>query len=90
MSDRALPTEQSGGDGAVTYRNVRVVITPEAPRHCRVQVREPDGEHAVHAVEHVVVNTTEVLLDGPIWFVDVKLDVGVPLDEHGDTAWVWT
>lgn len=89
MTGPALPTEQREG-GIVTYQEVRVVITPEAPNHCRVEVRDSDGETAVHAVEHVVVNTTEVRIDEPIWFVDVKLDVGVPLDDHGETVWVWT
>lgn len=90
MSDpeRALPVNQLEG-GTETYRDVRVVIAPEAPYHYRVEVSGPDGEPAVHAVERVVINTTKVLLDSPICFVGVKLDVGVPLDTHGDTAWVW-
>jgi phage baseplate assembly protein gpV len=72
-----------------TYTDARVVITPEAPRHYEVEVRKSDDEIARHAVERVVVNTAEVALDGPIWFIDVKVDVGVPVDDTGDTAWIW-
>ena len=73
----------------VTYEDVRIVIEPEAPRHYEVKVSEREGDISTHAVERVVVNTAEVALDDPIWFVDVKVDVGVAVDEPGDTVWVW-
>lgn len=90
MSDPtpALPTNQLER-AATTYEDARVVITPEAPRHYDLNVSASDGEITEHAVERVLVNTTEVRLGGPIWFVDVKLDVGIPVDDHGDTVWVW-
>lgn len=75
--------------GMVTYEDVRVIITPEAPRHYRVAVSEPAGEQVDHAVEDVVINGTAVVLDDSIWFDDVQLDVGVPVGEPGDTVWVW-
>lgn len=87
-SPPALPSNQLER-GSVTYENVQAVITPEAPYHYRVQVNDPDGDTTVHAVEYVVINTARVTLDDPIWFVDVKLDVGIPVDDHGDTVWVW-
>lgn len=91
MSDPApaLPTNQLEG-GTVTYENARVVITPEAPYHYQVKVSEPDGEITVHDVEYVVINTTKILIEDPIWFIDVELDVGIPLDDHGETVWIWT
>lgn len=90
MSAPTLPPPTTGlGDETVTYKTVRAVITPEAPRHFTVTVSISDDETVVHAVEHVVINTAEVVLDSSIWFIDVDLDVGVPIDEHGDTAWVW-
>jgi hypothetical protein len=91
MSDStpALPSDQLAG-GSVTYDDARVVITPEAPHHYEVIVSDADGETSVHAVERVVINSARVALDSSIWFIDVKLDVGVPLGEHGDTVWVWS
>ncbi|MFB6096481.1 MAG: hypothetical protein ABEJ74_03745 [Haloferacaceae archaeon] len=89
MSPPILPsTTPELGDETVTYESVRVVIVPESPRHFTVKV-STDDEPAVHAVEHVVVNTAEVVLDSSIWFIDVDLDVGIPLAGHGETAWVW-
>lgn len=82
------PTTQLG-DETVTYEDVRVVITPEAPYHYQVEVSRPDGERFEHAVERVIVNTAEVSLDDTIWFADATLDVGVPIDGPGDTVWVW-
>lgn len=84
----ARPTNQLE-KGTATYENVRVVITPEGPRHFEVQISDSADERTRHAVERVVVNTAEVLLDGPIWFIDAELDVGVPICGAGDTAWVW-
>lgn len=83
------PTTAKFGDETVTYENVRVAITPEAPDHYRVEVRKPNDETVFHAVESVVINTAEVALGGPIWFIEVGVDVGVPIDDHGDTVWVW-
>ncbi|MFB6079512.1 MAG: hypothetical protein ABEJ81_00695 [Haloferacaceae archaeon] len=83
------PPPTQFGDETVTYEGVRVVITPEAPHHYRVEVSEADGERRVHAVERVIINTAAVSLDDPVWFADVQLDVGVPIDGPGDTAWVW-
>lgn len=76
-------------EGTVTYEDVRVTITPEGPYHNRVEVSEPDGENSVHAVEYVVVNDAAVVLEEPIWFIDVDVDVGVPVVDPGDTVWVW-
>jgi hypothetical protein len=76
-------------DGTVNYENVRVVIVPEAPYHYQVKVSDADGERTDHAVERVLINATNVLLEDPIWFMDVDVDVGVPVDEPGDTAWIW-
>jgi hypothetical protein len=76
-------------DGTVNYEDVRVVITPEAPRHYRVKVSDLDGEVSVHAVERVRINATNVRLEDPLWFMGVEIDVGVPVDEPGDTVWVW-
>jgi hypothetical protein len=73
----------------VTYRDVRVVITPEGPRHYDVAVSERPGETTHHAVERVVVNTAAMTFDTPVWFIDVELDVGVPVDVPDETAWVW-
>lgn len=90
MSERTSgPPKQLLKEGTTTYENARVIITPEGPRHYRVVVSKHDDEHVRHAVERVIVNTAEVSLESPIWFVDVKVDVGVPLDEPGDTVWVW-
>lgn len=91
MSDpvSAIPTKEVEG-GTVTYEDARVVITPEAPYHYQVKVSDPDGDVTVHEVEYVVVNTTEIRVDDPIWFIDVELDIGIPLDGHGETVWVWT
>lgn len=73
----------------VTYEDVRIVITPKAPYHYEVAVSETDGDRTDHAVEYVAINATNVLLESPIWFVDADLDVGVPIERAGDTAWVW-
>lgn len=83
------PSTTTVGNETVTYQDVRVAVTPEAPRHYQVKVRKLNDEIVFHAVESVVINTAEVVLDGPIWFVEVGLDVGVPLAGHGDTAWIW-
>lgn len=76
-------------EGTVTYEDVRIVITPEAPFHYAVTVNDADGDRTHHAVERVSINATEVLLDGPIWFIGADLDVGIPIDAVGETAWVW-
>jgi hypothetical protein len=75
--------------GNVTYRNARVVITPSGPHHYDVDVSVRPGETTRHAVERVVVNTAEMTFETPVWFIDVELDVGVPVDGPGDTLWVW-
>ena len=75
--------------GTVTYDGVRVVITPEGPFHYEVAVRDADGDRTDHAVEYVAINATLVRLDDPIWFIDADLDVGVPVGDAGETAWVW-
>lgn len=90
MTDQTpAPQTNQLEDGTVNYEDVRVVITPEAPYHYQVKVSESDGEITAHAVERVRVNAANVLLDDPIWFMDVDVDVGVPVDEPGDTVWVW-
>lgn len=73
----------------VTYEDVRVVITPEGPYHYEVTVRHIDGDCSDHAVEYVAINATTVFFESPIWFADADLDVGVPIERAGDTAWVW-
>ena len=73
----------------VTYEDVRVVIIPEGPFHYAVTVSHADGGLTEHAVEYVAINATTVHFDGPIWFIGTDLDVGVPLGQAGDTAWVW-
>ena len=75
--------------GTCTYEDARVVITPEGPFHFEVTVRHSDGDQATHAVEFVAINGTQVQLDAPIWFIDADLDVGVPIGDTGETAWVW-
>lgn len=75
--------------GTVTYENARVVIIPEGPFHYEVMVSPADGDRTDHAVEAVAINATTVHLDGPIWFNGADLDVGVPLGQAGETAWVW-
>lgn len=72
-----------------SYEGVQTVVAPEAPDHYTVTVREADGTTHCHAVERAVVNTAGVRLDDPIWFVDVDVEVGVPVDGHGDVVWVW-
>jgi hypothetical protein len=89
MTDTELTTPARLADGAVSYEGVQVVITREAPDHYSVTVRERDGTVHSHAVERVVVNTGEVHLADSVWFVDVKVDVGVPATGHGDVVWVW-
>lgn len=90
MSPPPLPASTASvANETVTYQNVRVAVTPEAPRHYEVKVRKRNDDVVFHDVESVVINTAEVVLDSPIWFVEVGLDVGVPLDDHGDTAWIW-
>lgn len=73
----------------MTYEQVRVVVTPEAPYHYEVAVSETGDERAVHAVEYVAVNATDVRLEEPLWFTGADVDVGVPVEGHGDTAWIW-
>jgi len=91
MPDR---TRKRRGDSlttaVVTYESARVVITPEAPRHYEVVVSRGDDHQRVHAVERVIVNTAQVQLDSSIWFIDAKVDVGVSVEESGETVWVWT
>jgi hypothetical protein len=86
-----IPTPQTNAleRGTVTYEDVRVVIVPEGPYHYEVTVSHADGERTDHAVEHVAINAASVRLDGPIWFVDATLDVGIPVSGVGETAWVW-
>lgn len=74
----------------VTYESARVVITPEAPRHYEVVVSQRQNDRRVHAVERVIINTAETHLESAIWFVDAKVDVGVSVEESGETVWVWT
>lgn len=83
------PTPNSIAAETDTYENVQVVITSEGPFHYAVRVRPDDGEQTDHAVEYVVINGTTIQFEDPIWFVDVGLDVGVPIGRAGDTAWVW-
>lgn len=73
----------------VTYEDARVSILPEAPYHYHVEVNDPDGDNVFHAVEYVVINGADVSLDDPIVFSGVKLEVGIPIGDPGDTAWVW-
>lgn len=82
--------EEALTNDTVTYEGVRAVITREGPRHYRVTVSEPEGDTTRHAVECVAINATDVRFEDSIWFADVNLDVGVPVDGHGDTAWVWS
>lgn len=86
MRSAAQPTLDRG---TVTYEQVRVVITPEAPFHYEVAVRDADGDRHDHAVEHVAINATSVRLEDAIWFIDADLDVGIPIGGVGETAWVW-
>lgn len=83
------PADRFGEEG-VSYSGVRIVVKPVAPRHYDVTVSVGGGDLKRHAVEHVVVNTSEVVLDDDIWFADATVDVGVPIDGHGDTVWIWT
>lgn len=87
MRPAAPPTTLD--EGAVAYEQVRVVITPEAPFHYEVAVRDADGDRRAHAVEHVAVNATRVRFEDAIWFIDADLDVGIPIGGAGETAWVW-
>lgn len=88
---RSTPKPQTDplGTETETYEEIRIVITPEAPHHYRVEMSHPNGDQCEHAVERVIINTAEVHLEDPIWFTDVTLDVGIPIDRPGDTAWVW-
>jgi hypothetical protein len=72
-----------------TYTDVQTVIRPDAPGHYSVEIRDDDGTTHVHAVERVVVNTAEVHLVDPVWFVGAKLDIGVPASGHGEIVWAW-
>jgi hypothetical protein len=83
------PPSSETKSGVTTYTNVQTVITPEAPGHYAVEVREADATTRTHAVERIVVNAAEISLEDPIWFVDAKVDVGVPVDGHGEVVWVW-
>ena len=76
-------------EGTVTYEDVRIVITPEGPFHYEVAVNDASGDRTHHAVEQVAINATTVLLERPIWFIDADLDVGVPIEGVGETAWIW-
>jgi hypothetical protein len=89
MSRTRSTTPARFADGTVSYEDVQTVIAPEAPDHYAVTVREEDGTTHTHAVERVVINTAEVALADPVWFVDVKVDVGVPADGHGEVVWAW-
>lgn len=90
MSDpMSTPQTNTLGKGTVTYEDVRIVITPEGPFHYEVTVSPADGDHADHAVERVSINSTPVHLDDPIWFIGADVDVGVPVGQAGETAWVW-
>ncbi|WP_380675035.1 hypothetical protein [Salinigranum sp. GCM10025319] len=89
MTDTRLTTPARFADGTMSYEDVQTVITREAPDHYSVAVRESDGTTHTHAVERVVVNTGEVHLSDSVWFVDVKVDVGVPATGYGDVVWVW-
>lgn len=73
----------------VTYECVRVVVMPAGPHHYDVDVNDGAGVAVHHAVERVIVNNAELQLDDPIWFVDSEVDVGLPVDGHGDTVWIW-
>lgn len=75
--------------GTVTYEDVRVVITPEGPYHYSVVINDDDGDKTEHAVEYVAINATTVYLEDPIWFIDANVDVGVPVQRAGETAWIW-
>lgn len=87
----STPSPPSGDvrTGKTTYTGVQAVIRPEAPDHYSVEIRDGSGASHVHAVERVVVNTAEVHLDDPIWFVGAKIDIGVPIDGHGEVVWAW-
>jgi hypothetical protein len=91
MSDTPpTPTTPSRfADGVTSYEGVQTVITPEAPDHYSVTIRESDGTTCTHAVERVVVNTAEIHLGDPIWFVGANVDVGLPAAGHGERVWVW-
>lgn len=75
--------------GTVTDEDVRIVIAPEGPYHFAVTVSHADGRRTHHAVEYVAINGTTVDLEAPIWFIDADVDVGVPIEAAGETAWVW-
>jgi hypothetical protein len=89
----SLPTSSPPPDTrcseTTTYEDVRVVIFPSGPFHYDVDVNDGAGVDCTHAVERVVVNNAEIRLEDPIWFVDSEVDVGLPVDGHGDTVWVW-
>ena len=90
MSDPTpAPPTNTLDEGTVTYEDVRVVIVPEGPFHYEVTVSHADGERVGHAVEHVAINATTVHHDDPVWFIGADLDVGVPVGQAGETAWVW-
>ncbi|MFB6124379.1 MAG: hypothetical protein ABEJ59_00275 [Halanaeroarchaeum sp.] len=89
MGDLRPVRENPLARGTVGYERVQVVVAPEGPYHFAVLVRDETGVRAEHAVEYVAINGTTVDVGGPIWFVDTNLDVGVPVDEAGETAWVW-
>jgi len=90
MADLTPTTRTNALDrGTVTYEDVRIVITPEGPYHYDVTVSDADGDRIHHAVEYVAINATTVALEEPIWFIDADLDVGVPVNDVGETAWVW-
>lgn len=90
MSETGHRTHREGQRWeTVSYERARVTIVPEGPFHYRVVVSEAPGHRVEHAVERVVINTGPVYLDGPIWFVDAKVDVGVPVTGPEETVWVW-
>jgi hypothetical protein len=89
MPDTGSTTPARFAEGTTNYEEVQTVITPEAPDHYSVTVREEDGTTHTHAVERVVVNTARVHLSGPIWFVGANVDVGLPATGHGESVWVW-
>ncbi|WP_255195515.1 hypothetical protein [Halorarius litoreus] len=88
MSTHPSATPPAVDHETVSYADVRAVILPEGPDHYEVDLAD-ETTTAHHAVERVVLNNTVVRFDDPLWFIDVNVDVGLPLYDHGDTVWVW-
>lgn len=89
MGGSAGPQRTQLDRGAVTYEAARVVITPEGPFHYAVTVSQQFGERTDHAVEHIAINATTIHVEDTLWFHEADIDIGIPLDDTGETAWIW-